>query len=549
MTNPADTTDTSDQASGTAEDHVVIIGSSSTTIRLAEELERAGERVIVIVHGAADPGVVADLELIGAEVMSSQQVRPPELRRAGIARAKAAVVVGDDDVFAIRVALAIEELNPAVRLVIELTNPALGSRLGPLFGEHVVLSSAELAAPAFVAAALASAAVQTFEVGGRRVVAGPRSEVGGTELAVLGDTALFGIDAVLPETGDIVLGTELVGGDDQAQRSGMIGVVASVFDRRIRVVLLGLVTLIVLSTLYFRLAGSDWLTALYRALTASTDTGLEVDDLSIGYRFGAVLIQVFGLVLSAGITAVIVDALLSSRLAVLTGGVRGRPRRHVVVCGLGRIGTSVASRLRDRGVAVVGIERTDGTPGVLWARQSKIPVIIAPATDPAAQQAAGISRAAAVLALTDDDAANLEIGLVAREANEDVRVVLRLYDHELADRIERRLGLRPTRSVSMLAGPAFAAAALGRRREVIFPVGRRVLLFTEITVQPGSAAPGRRLRTLVERGACTVLAYAPAGGSWTWSLANPELHPGDRIAVAATRSGLARLLLTTKQLS
>lgn len=546
MTNPADATD---QGSGPAHDHVVIIGASSTTIRLAEELERAGERVIVIVPGAADPGVAADLELIGAEVMPSPQVRPVELRRAGIERAKAAVIVGDDDVFAIRVALAVEELNPAVRLVIELTNPGLGSRLGPLLGEHVVLSSADLAAPAFVAAALASSAVQTFEIAGRRVVAGPRSDVGGTELAVLGDTTQFGIDAVLPRTGDIVLGTELVGGDDQARRSGMIGALTSVFDRRIRVVLLGLVILIILSTLYFRLAGSDWVTALYRALTASTDTGLEVDDLSIGYRFGAVLIQVFGLMLSAGITAVIVDALLSSRLAVLTGGVRGRPRHHVVVCGLGRIGTAVASRLRERGVSVVAIERTDGTPGVLWARQSKIPVIIAPATDPTAQQAAGISRAAAVLALTDDDAANLEIGLVAREANEDVRVVLRLYDHELADRIERRLGLRPTRSVSMLAGPAFAAAALGRRSEVIFPVGRRVLLFTEVTVRPGSRAPGRRLTGLSESGACTVLAYAPVGGDWTWTPADPALRPGDRLAVAATRSGLARLLLATKQLT
>lgn len=547
MTNLAEPVD---QASAGAAGHVVIIGSSSTTIRLAEELERAGERVIVIVHGSADPGVVADLELIGAEAELSQQVRPAELRRAGIHRAKAAVIVGDDDVFAIRVALAIEELNPTVRLVIELNNPALGSRLGPLFGEHVVLSSAELAAPAFVAAALASTATRTFEIGGRLVAAGPRAEVGGVELAVLGDSSGYGIDAVLPSTGDVVLGTELVGDRDiSVRRSGVIGAVAYVFDRRIRIVLLGLVILIALSTFYFHLAGDDWVTSLYRALTASTDTGLDVDDLSIGFRFGAVLIQLFGLVLSSGITAVIVDAMISSRLAVLTGGIRGRPRHHVVVCGLGRIGTSVANRLRERQVPVVAIEHNEGAPGVLWARQAKIPVIISPATDAAAQLAAGISRADAVLALTDDDAANLEIGLVAREANPEVRVVLRLYDHELADRIERRLGLRPTRSVSMLAAPAFASAALGRRREVIFPVGRRVLLFTEVAVQSGSTAPGRRLASLSERGSCRVLAYAPAGRPWTWQLTNPVLRPGDRVAVAATRAGLARLLLTTKELN
>ncbi|MFC7625838.1 NAD-binding protein [Microlunatus sp. GCM10028923] len=546
MTNEPDP----ESVTGLAEDHVVIIGSSSTTIRLAEELERAGERVIVIVHGSATSAVVADLELLGAEVLSSLQVRPAELRRAGIERAKAAVIVGEDDVFAIRVALAIEELNPAVRLVIELTNPELGSRLGPLFGEHVVLSSAELAAPAFVGAALASTSVSTFEIGGRRVIAGPRSRVGGTELVVLGDTAQSGRDAVLPASGDLVLGTELVGDPDiQARRSGMIGALAYVFDRRVRVVLLGLLVLILLSTIYFHLAGSDWLTALYRALAATIDTGLNVDDLGVGFRFGAVLIQVFGLVLSSGVTAVIVDAMISARLPVLTGGIRGKPRHHVVICGLGRIGTSVAARLRDRGVAVVAIEHNDSAPGVLWARRAKVPVIIAAATDRAVHAAAGIGRAAAVLALTDDDAANLEIGLVARETNPEVRVVLRMYDDELADRVEHRLGLKPTRSVSMLAAPAFASAALGRRREIIYPVGRRVLLFTEVTVQPGSAAPGQRLRSLGAHGECTVLAFAPAGADWSWQPINPVLRVGDRIAVVASRSGLASVLLTTKQLN
>lgn len=92
-----------------------------------------------------------------------------------------------------------------------------------------------------------------------------------------------------------------------------------------------------------------------------------------------------------------------------------------------------------------------------------------------------------MLAVTDDESVNLEIGLVAKNANPQVRVVARLFDHELANRVEHRLQLGATRSVSMLAAPAFGAAALGRRREVIYPVGRRVLLFTEIKVNAGSA--------------------------------------------------------------
>lgn len=532
--------------------HVVVVGADSLAVRLVEELVRAGEQLVVIAHGDVATAVVAQLDRLGAQMIHTDHLEEVDLVTATIERAKAAVILGDDDVLAVRVALAIEELAPDCRLVMEMANPILGEKLAPLLGDCTVLSSAELAAPAFVAAALATADTKSFELGGRLVAAGPRSRVGGEHLAVIGDSRLLGIDAVLPAgDGDIVLGTKVTGSPRTSVRqSGMFGALTQVFDRRVRFVLIGLISLIAISTLYFHLDGSDWLTSLYRALTASTDTGLDANNLSLSFRFGAVVIQLFGLVLSSGITAVIVDALISARLAALTGGVRGRPRHHVVVCGLGRVGTSVAARLKSGGVPVVAIERHENAIGVLHARQLKIPVIIAPASDVSAQEVAGIARADAVLAVTDDEAVNLEIGLVAKHANPGVRVVTRLFDHDLAGRVERRLDLGATRSVSMLAAPAFAAAALGRRMEVIFPIGRRVLLFTEVTVSANSLAPGRMLTELAEPGACRILAWSQQGSdAWVWDQPDVALAGGDRLAVVATRAGLARLLLATKKVN
>ena len=148
--------------------------------------------------------------------------------------------------------------------------------------------------------------------------------------------------------------------------------------------------------------------------------------------------------------------------------------------------------------------------------------------------------------LSASRATDWPIALVAKDANPGVRVVARVFDHDLAGRVERRLKLGATRSVSMLAAPAFAAAALGRRSEVIFPINRRVLLFTELTAQPGSSAVGQSVARLAERGASRVLAWAPSGGSWNWRSTDHQLRSGDRVAVAATRSGLARLLRATK---
>jgi Trk K+ transport system NAD-binding subunit len=451
---------------------------------------------------------------------------------------------------ALRLGLMIDELAPGLRIVIEMTNPRLGSRLTSLIGDCTLLSSAELAAPAFVAAALATPDTQSFEIGGRTVAAGPRHRIGGELLAVIGDTRRTGIDAVLPQDGgDLVLGTKLIGtARNVARTSGMLGAVTRIFDRRARLVMLGLAALILLSTLYFHIGGRDWLASLYLALTASTATGTgDLSTLPLGFQFGALFIQLFGLVLSAGITAVIVDALIGARLAVILGGVRGKPRHHVVVCGLGRVGTAVAVRLQSRGVPVIAIERRGDAPGVLRARQLKIPVVVAAATNGSAQEIAGISRADAVLAVTDDEAVNLEIALVAKDANPSVRVVARVFDHDLASRVERRLQLGATRSVSMLAAPAFAAVALGRRQDVIFPVGRRVLLFTELTVSASSAAPGRSLRQLEEPGASRILAWSRSSGtSWQWGHLDHELAGNERIAVVATRAGLARLLRVTR---
>ena len=273
--------------------HVVVVGADSTSVRLVEELIRGGEQLVVVAPSRSIGAVTAEIQALGGRLLVADHVRETELRMAGIERAKAAVILGDDDVQALRIALVVDELAPGLRIVIEMTNPRLGGRLTELLGNCTLLSAAELAAPAFVAAALATADTQTFEIGGRMVAAGPRDRVGGELLAIIGDTRRSGIEAMLPaQNGDIVLGTELAGAARSAVRtSGLLGALTRTFDRRARVVLLGLLILIVLSTLYFHAGGRDWLASLYLALTASTSTGDgDLSGLPFGFRFGALVI-------------------------------------------------------------------------------------------------------------------------------------------------------------------------------------------------------------------------------------------------------------------
>lgn len=525
---------------------ILVVGASSTSIRLADELIGGGEHVRVLVLDGSPEWMLDELREVGATVIRRDQIREHALAEAGIDQMQAVVVLGLDEMTTVRVALMVEELNPDAQIVLELDNPAFGRRLEPLLGSCTVLSTAALAAPSFVAAAFPGGLAQPLTIGGRQLAAGRDSRVGGDVLAILGEVRADEDDMVLHHRGNVVLGTRVTSTGPRARQRGWWGALVALFDRRLRWVVATLVLLVIGSTVFFHLAAHlDWLTSLYVALTASTLTGMGEDfsQLPIGTRLVGIIIQLLGVLITSGITAVITDVLISSRLAALTSGLRGKPRKHYIVVGLGRVGLRVARGLKERGLSVVAIEQSEDAVGVPAARAARIPVLIGDSVDDATLQRAGVEQADCLVTVTDSDAANLQIALSAHALNPQVRVVTRMFDDDLASRVERQLSTGPTRSVSRLAAPAFAAAALGRRNETVVPVGRRVVILGELDVLRATT-----VGAVDNLGSCKVLAVRPRGSAvWAWDLTTElPLGPGDLVAVAATRAGMG---LASKALS
>ena len=120
---------------------------------------------------------------------------------------------------------------------------------------------------------------------------------------------------------------------------------------------------------------------------------------------------------------------------------------HVVLCGLGRLVREVLRQLDRRHHLknrrdVVVVENGDGVEYVesdLISREPIIPVVRGNMTHASTLRDAGIGRAAAVLMLTGDDTTNLEAALLAREMNPNVRVVLRLSNKRVSERLEAML--------------------------------------------------------------------------------------------------------------
>ena len=58
-------------AGSMARQQVLIVGADTTTVRLVEELARAGEQLVVLAHGLPDQDVLADISALGTELITA----------------------------------------------------------------------------------------------------------------------------------------------------------------------------------------------------------------------------------------------------------------------------------------------------------------------------------------------------------------------------------------------------------------------------------------------------------------------------------------------
>jgi Trk K+ transport system NAD-binding subunit len=137
-------------------------------------------------------------------------------------------------------------------------------------------------------------------------------------------------------------------------------------------------------------------------------------------------------------------------------------QNHVVVCGGGRVGYRVTQQLLALGHQVVVIEKRPDAPFAIVLRDLKVPVLTDDVRAPRCLERVNVRHAQAIVCATDDDLANINIALDARQANPNVRLVIRLFDDDLVDRVRENFHAQ-AHSTSALAAQTFALAALDPR--------------------------------------------------------------------------------------
>ncbi|WP_121160411.1 potassium channel protein [Micromonospora pisi] len=556
--------------------HFIVWGDNPLARRLVAELMDTYHAPVTVIVGSMSAGQAPEIAGLRPEnddpalrpvVVVAPRLNQEVLRYAGVDRAAALALVGRDDIDNVDAAMMAREVSPTVRIVVRIFNPILGEGVAAMLGDCDVLSGSEIAAPAFVAAALGDDTPRYVRLPDELLMAVNRERITDPDdilcgLAVTGG----GTDPVtLPEpddTADLVL-ARVTGRRPRPvprRRRRPLRTTRLLLDRKLRLALGTVAGLLLTGTLTLSvLRDLSFWQAVY--LTAVTTLGGADADLegSAAEQAVQLVLVLAGVALIPAVTVLLVGLVVNVRLALAAGELTEPITNHVVVVGLGNIGTRVIEELHALGIGVVAVDRAADARGVQVARDLGIPVLVRNANSAETLRAASVQTCRALVVLCRDDVTNLETALLARsvhraaqeaagstsaEGRAPLRVVLRLFDEEFAGRIKRSFGIDISRSVSYLAAPAFAAALLGRGVIDTVSVGRRVLLIAEIPVGAGSAIEGEFCPEISRPHEVRVIAVRTGRiGQTLWSV--PDRRPlvrTDRLLVVATRAGLAALL-------
>jgi Trk K+ transport system NAD-binding subunit len=532
-------------------DHLIVCGDGPLSYRITEELtSRYGERVTVILPDRRNNHGPQISALPQVRVLEYPELSSQAFTDADVQSARALAVVWQDDVGNLHAGLRAQELNPALRLVLAIFNRRLGEHIRMLFPDCMVLSGTAMSAPSFVAAALGEPSPSHVRVQRRTLyVARPDDVAAGAVVCGLttddhGGPRLLPPGSDLRDRADLVLAVaDGTPRNPLARSRNPALVLAGLAPRLVRhkfgLVFAALLAVIVMGFLLLAAVHSAS-NALYLTLMDLTGSAFTSTTDSAAEKSAQVILTVDGMAFIPVITAIVVGARL-------TGSVRRAPQPasgHVIVVGLGNVGSAVTGQLHDLGFDVVCVDNNPNAPGIPLARQLGLPVVIGDAFREETLRAAHLDTCLALVSVTSLDIVNLETALTARALRDDLRIVLRLADDDLAERLEKMTGNMISRSVPYLAAPAFATAMLEHQVLRTIDVGRHVLLIAEIRVADQAGLAGSSISGTEQDGQARVLALQASGASaLDWS---PQrgylLAADDRLIVLATRLGLGRFL-------
>lgn len=215
---------------------------------------------------------------------------------------------------------------------------------------------------------------------------------------------------------------------------------------------------------------------------------------------------------------------------------------HIILVGLGKLGYRTFRMLRQHGEEVVVIENDTDNLFLEDIRRDGSPLFVGDARRDAILNDANPARARSIILATNHDLVNLEVALDARRANPNIRVVLRLFDQNMADKLREGFGFQVAMSQSALSAPAFVTAALGRSTVSSMVIGDRLVVIERWPVEAGSASCGKTVAQIMTAHGVAVVQHRSGSGE-PRLIPSPDtrIEAGDELLLQGTFQALRAL--------
>jgi voltage-gated potassium channel Kch len=492
---------------------------------------------------------ISDLPTLLDAFVQGDFRQPHILELAGIADCRGIFLVTSDERMNIEAAFAIRLLNPKVRLIVRSSKQNLNQLINTYLGDFIAFEATQLSAPAFAIAALSSEMrgfidlpesllrVVKVQIGRERAWGNGRilSELNSPTRRILSHIPA---NRPLPtqfhrwepndrvKSGDLVAYVELVDREIESfptivkpprstkkSKLTLKIILRQLNDRlshnyfkksfesfwesteqqqskRVLLVTFLFVSIVfLLSLIALKITHPDrsWWRLFYTVgvmLLGAYDSVFVVildpkDSTPMWLRFMNLVCMLAGTASIAVLYALLTEWLLSAKFQLLKKRPPIPDRDHVVLIGVGRVGQRVASFLQQLKQPLVGVSPIPLPANFL----TDIPFVVSDLTS--ALGKVNLETARSVVVVTDDEMANLEIGLMVHAANPDCAIAIRVFNSKFGESISRLVPYAKVLSAYELSAQAFVAAAFGENVVSLIRLNEQTVLTTEYQILEG----------------------------------------------------------------
>jgi Trk K+ transport system NAD-binding subunit len=313
------------------------------------------------------------------------------------------------------------------------------------------------------------------------------------------------------------------------------------------VIVVGLVVLTVLLlgllTLKIAYPERDWPVLLYTVgvmLLGAYDAVFGSFDpkspIPLWLRFMNLGYMMVGTAAIAVLYALLTERLLAAKFQLPKKRPALPTQDHVVLIGLGRVGQRVATFLQQLKHPLVGVSTTPLDSSIL----PQMPLVVSDLAS--ALTKVNLATARSVVVVTDDEMANLEVGLMTHAANPACAIAIRVFNPQFGDSISQLVPFAKVLSAYSLSAEAFVATAFGENVLSLIRLNEQTVLVMEYQIVTGDTLCDLLLSEIAYGyGVVPIAHQREQETARLMPTDDLRLRVGDRLVVLATIDGLRQI--------